>query len=513
MPTQKQNIPLVTKGLETGKPGEFVDSRGTPDCLNMGFSRYTIAKRIGESALGDDLGERIMALPELKVGTTTTLARIGLTAFEAYDAINDVWEDAASAPLTGDEANTIDFTFPLLGGVKILVYTNGLDAIRKWTGSGPDDVLGGSPPKARYVIAFGPYLVLANIVDGGNNYYSRVQWCDTGLIETWSGGNAGFQDLIDDEQDITGLALWGDAIAVHKSNCIYLGGLVTTSAVFQFVRKATGAGAVAGATIKNIPGGPQVFLAKDGIRTFGGGNEAPLLPADVQDDIREGLNPAHAYKSCAVVVPEKDEYWVAMPIGSQTEPETVYVYNYKTGQVYKDSRTNLTCFGMYTNTSQQSIDDISTPIDATPGRFDDVTNLSLNPLIVFGHSGGETTRRQGIYTDNEGPISAYWTSKDYTGEDFSEVDDPSVMMRWQGLQVWAKGTGVTVAYSINGGSTWNTIKTLELDSDYPSDDAPDVAYFDVVSSRIRFKFSNAEADGTFALKQFQMEALTRENRR
>lgn len=508
MATAKINVSMPIIGLSTGKPGEFIDKRSTPDCKNVEFSRFTISKRVGELPLGDSANQRILALGELERATTRYIFRIGTTKFEEYTA--GAWTSRANAALTGSESEVVDYTFPLLSSQKILVYTNGIDAIRKWTGTGNDANLGGTPPIAKYVLAFGPYLVLAYVYDSGNPRESRVQWCDTGLIETWAGGNAGFVDLIDDQQNITGLALYSDGITVHKDNCIYVGYLVTTSEVFRFDRRNTGVGAVAAATIKNLPDGRQIFLARDGIHVFNGVT-APLLDADIMDDIREMANPQYIYKATAKLVPEKDEYWVALPQGAQTEPETVYKYNYRTGQVHRDERSGLTTFGAFQATDQITIDEISTAIDAYPYRFDDVVNLALAPTVSFGHSDGTVTKRGGVFNDNDVAIDGYWVSKDFTGEDYG-LEDPGILIRWNGMEVWAKGTAVTVSYSTDGGTSWTTIKALTLSGDYPSDSAPARLYFDVVSSKIRFRFQNTADNSYFALKQFIPRGTMREAR-
>jgi hypothetical protein len=511
MPAARLNISLPILGLATGKPGEFIDSRSTPDCQNVEFDRFTIAKRTGESIMGATAGQRILAIGELKVGLSRYVFRIGTTKFEEYDYTLDTWTSRANAALTGTSTEVVDFTFPILGGSKVLVYTNGLDNLRKWTGSGNDFDLGGTPPKAKFVLAVGPYLMLANITDGGNTYYSRVQWSDTGDIETWSGGNANSTNLIDDQQDITGLALYSDGVTVHKENCIYVGYRVSTSEVFRFDRRNTGVGTIADATIQNLPDGKQVFLSREGIHIFNG-ITAPLLDSDMMEEIRRGANPQHIYKATSKLVREKDEYWVALPLGSQTEPETVFKYNYATGQVYKDIRTSVTTFGEFELSDELTWDDISTSWDAYSGRWDDLINLALAPTIAIGHSDGIVTKRQGIYNDNGTAIDSYWISKDYTAADFG-FDNPSILMRWQGIEVIAKGTAVDVYYSIDGGSTWVSIGELTLLSDYQTDDAPGKLYFDVISSKIRFKFANSDDDSYFALKQFLPVATKREARR
>ena len=509
MASAKLNISTPILGLTTGKPGEFIDKRATPDCENVEFDKFTIAKRTGTSLMGLTLSERVLAIGELHRELSRYVFRIGLTKFEEYST--EVWTDRAHTALTATVTETVDFTFPLLAAQKILVYTNGLDLIRKWTGSGNDALLGGSPPKAKFVLAVGPYLVLANVIDGGNNYYSRVQWCDTGDAEMWSGGNSGSTDLIDDMQAITGIELYSDGLTVHKENAIYVGYLVTTSEVFRFDRRPTGVGAIARGTIKNLPDGRQAFLARDGIHVFNGVT-APLIEADMMQEIRDGANPQHIYKSTAKLVREKDEYWVAVPIGSQTEPETIYKYNYRTGQVHKDTRDDLTCFGEFEEITQLTWDDISTAWDNYAGRWDDVIHLNLAPTIAIGHSDGIVTKRQGVYNDNEVAIDAYWISKDFTAEDYG-LEDPGILMRWSGMELWAKGNAVQVSYSVDGGTNWTIVKTVTLAGDYPTDAAPIRIFFDVISSKIRFRFKNDTASSYFVLKQFMPVASKRESRR
>jgi hypothetical protein len=193
----------------------------------------------------------------------------------------------------------VSYAFPVLAGEKVAVYTNGIDPVRKCGVAGMDSVLGGSPPKAKFAYAYGDYLILAQHQDGGNIYPARVQWPDTGNPENWaqvSGSNAGSQDLLEDPEDITGGGVFGGLLTVHKKSSIYLGQVVTTADVFRFEQKATGVGAVSGATIQNIPSGEQIFLASDGIHLFNG-LTAPLIDSPVQDEIREQANPAYLYKA------------------------------------------------------------------------------------------------------------------------------------------------------------------------------------------------------------------------
>jgi hypothetical protein len=506
----KKAVPLPILGLDTSGPSEYLDSRATPDCMNMELYRRTIRKRLGTSALGSSLGERVMGINQLQLGSEIHVVRMGLTKVEVLNQGLGTWSSIASAVLTGTLSDRFSYAFPVLSGAKILVYTNGIDAIRKYTGTGNDADLGGSPPVAKYVLSYKGYLLLGHITDG-STFAFRLRWSDTGDPETWTGGNSGTVDLIEDDQEITGMSEFGDFITIHKNNSIYVGYLVTTSEIFRFDRKSTGVGTVANDTIRSIPTGEQIFLASDGIHLFNG-ITAPLIQSPVMDEMREEMNPEYIHLSWGVVVRELDEYWVGVPLGSDETPSTVYKYNYRTGQVYKDSRDDCTAVFAYQKTTQITWDEKTTTWDSDVTRWNDVIYAALNPTVIFGDSAGVTSERAASNSDISSAISSYWISKDFTIEDI-DPNEMGRLMRWTDIQVWSKGGTIKIEYSINEGSSWTNVGTFSLTSAYPSDSEPLYGYFDVISTRIRFRFSNMVAGESFDLKKFIVETVPREVRR
>lgn len=509
--TAKKPILLPVRGLDVSAPAEFIDPSGASAVQNIEVNRNIIRKRTGTVAYGTSMSERVMAFTELTTGDATYLLRFGMTKVEQVDKSSATWTDITGTALTGLSQDLYDFAFPVLSGSRILTFTNNIDPIRKYTGSGNTAVLGGTPPNAKFMIAYNGYLILANITDGGTRYPARIQWPDTGDPENWTTGNAGSADLVADGENVSGLGFFGPYYTVHLNSSIYLGYAVTTSEVFRFDRKATGVGAAAHYTIKNLPNGAQIFLANDGLHLFDGQN-APLVEHKAVDEIRETLNPLYLSRSTAVVVRELDEYWLAVPTGTQTNPETIYKYNYRTGDFFKDTRTNMTAFSTYIDSDEESWDSDSGTWDSDATRWDDFNLNSLNPVVIFGDSAGATTiRSEGTTNDNATAIDSYYTTKDFTAEDFGL--ETGRLIRWSGLQVWAKGDFVDIEYSIDGGTSWVDVGTLTLDSDYPLDDTPIMAWFDVVSSGVRLRFSNATAGETFTLKKFYIEASQREMRK
>jgi hypothetical protein len=502
----KQNVLLANLGLDVSAPAEYIDPRSTPNGQNMFVNRNAIHKRVGTIAIGNSLGEEVMYIKELLVDSTRYVVRIGLTKVELLNEAVGTWGAITGSVLTGTSAEVVSTATPLLSGARILTFSNFKDNIRKYTGTGNTADLGGTPPKAKFMQEYGPYLVLAHIDDGVSKKRMRVQWCDTGDIETWTGGNSGAQDLLEDGNDVTGLNIFGNYLCVHKESSIYLGYLVPTSTIFQFDRKNTGVGTICNNTIQNIGENAQIFLARDGIRIFNG-ISAPLIESPITDEIRESVNPQYVHKCWSVVVPELNEYWVGIPIGSQTSPDTVYKYNYITGQCYKDYRPNITAIGKYQRTSDLTWATDSGTWDEATDRWDDVSLLSQHYTVLLGDNTGITSRRDGSYNNDNGvAIDAYRETKDFEGSEKGKL------VRWLEMQFLAKGNSVTIDYSTDSGNTWTNIDTYTLSNEYPTDDDPKYAYFDVVSSKIRFRFRNNTLGETFSLKDFIIAFSEREMR-
>jgi hypothetical protein len=105
-----------------------------------------------------------------------------------------------------------------------------------------------------------------------------------------------------------------------------------------------------------------------------------------------------------------------------------------------------------------------------------------------------------------------WETKEFTATDFG-IPDIDTMMRWTGLELWALGNSFDVSYSTDSGNSWVSVGTVPLTSYYPQDSAPINVYFDVVSSSIRFRFTNTAENQVFTIKKYQIEAKPREARR
>lgn len=501
--------PIPVLGMDVSKPGEFITARATKRSVNMQIRRSLIDKRPGTAALGTGLGQRVQYMVELDNGASTWFVRIGTSKFEELNKTTLAWTNRAHAAMTGDTEEQISVAFPLLSGVRVLTYTNGLDPVRKYIGGVNDVVLGGSPPLCKYLIYYSGYLLLLNIIVGGNVYPWRFDWSDSGDIETYSGGNSGSLNLLEDSGDITGGGNYGQFFTIHKENAIYVGAQTNTSAVFRVERKETGAGTIAHKTILSLPTGEQLFLARDGLRIFNG-ITAPPIEAPINDELRDLLNPLMAYKSWGVIVRELDEAWIGVPLGSDEEPTTIYKFNYKTRQVNRDNRPNITAIGFYRNTKGQiTYDDLPSTYNAWRGAYDSIALGSLNPIYAFGFSDGSTTYQDTGSSDNGTAISGEWDGKDFTSDDYGLEYD--LLMRWLEIRLWAKGSGfVRVYYTLDGGISYLLAGSLTLPSEFPDDYSPLVLYIDKVSTKFGIRLIHDEDEKSFTLKNYAVVAVERE---
>lgn len=507
--TKRKGGVILIAGLDVSKPAEFIGDQSSPDVQNFYVDRSLLSKRLGTIIKGSTIGGldiEIMSGREFNREGVQYNVRIGMDRVEYYDSGSSAWTNITGTTLTGDATDLIDTAVPLLSGKTILCITNGVDAIRKWTATGNTADLGGTPPRSKFIQEYKTYLVCANIT-GGTDVSQRVQWSDTANPEEWTTGNAGAVDLTEDGEDITGLALFGTYLCVHKKTCIYIGTLVSSSVIFQFDRRVTQAGTVANDSIVNLPSGQQIFLAEDGIRLFNGVT-APLIESPINDEIRDGLNKEYAVKSWGQLVIERDEVWLGIPIGSQTRGETVYKYNYNTGAIHKDTRTGINYCWKATQSTGLTWDQMAGTWDDQTARWNDGQLGALTGEYHFGSIYGLTTvQRTGLTNDNGVTITASWSSKDYQSEVLGQL------LRFQEIWLWAKGSGtVTVEYSTDEGASWTEASgsPITLAGTFPSESSPMRVYIDVVALKMRARFTHDEPDGTLQVKQFFLAYTERE---
>lgn len=500
---------LLISGIDISKPAEYITDESARNSENFEISRGVLTKRIGTVKLGGVVGgtnKEIVGGREFNREDVNYNVRVSREKVERFNNTTEQWVDITGTDLTGTTTDLISTAVPLLSGKPIICIANGKDEIRKWDATGNVALLGGTPPLARFIQEYKSFLVCANIA-GGVDVGQRVQWSDFANPEEWSTGNSGDVDLVEDGESITGLNLFGNYLCVHKERSIYLGYLVSGTAVFQFDRKSTGVGTIANGSIQNLPSGEQIFLAKDGLYIFNGVT-CKTLSAAINEEIRDSINAEYAKKAWSVLVRSKKEVWIGIPLGGDTYGQTVYKYNYETGVVMKDTRSYANAAWIGQSSAGLSWDEMTGTWDEQTGRWDGAGLAKGSDVVNISTVDGYTYAVSETVKDDDGvAVSAQWVTKDYQASQ-------QQISRFNKLELWAKGSSVRVEYSVDHGDTWVEMvdSPHTLTDQYPSIDSPDIFYFDVVSSTIRFRFSNSNAGEALSIKQFIISYIPREMR-
>lgn len=496
-------------GHNTSIPPTYIDPRSTPRSKNTQVWRGLLEKRRGGVDFGTTMGERVLAVGSFRRSGVQYIFRIGPTKFEWWNGT--AWESRAFAALTANDTHIVDWVIPDLLGEKTLIYTNSLDAIRKWDGGATDAALGGSPPKAKYLVYFRGYMLALNTEETGTAFPSRVRRSDAGDIEEWSAGDAGADDLLDDDKEITGGKVFGEYAAIHKETGIYLGYLTNTSSVIRYDRREA-QGTVAGRTIVNLPDGSQIYLSRTGIRIFNGLN-SPFIDSPINEQLREEMNPEFLYRAFALSMDSLNEVWFFIPIGDDENPSTVYKYNYITRQLYVDEREGATAAGIFEVLDRETWDEDPEPWDSDLSSWNTAALAELAPRAMIGFEGGVTVERTGSANDSGEAVDTEWESKDFTAADFGFDDPEGISLEWQGVEVVAKGTAVDVYYSLDEGLNFTLAQSLTLGSDWPTYSNKKIAYFRAFNDKCRFKLKNNAVNGAFSFKQLRPIIVPREGHR
>jgi hypothetical protein len=205
-------------GIVSQAPPHAIPDRAWTDGLNVRFRLGRVIKvggyrRVNATALS---GAPIVGAFEYVQSGGTKIWIVGTTTRLFKKAFGDsaFVDITGGTPLTGTANDFHSFATHK----DTLIITNGVDAVKKWTGTGDIANLGGSPPVARVVEVFQNHVVLGYI----SGFPNRIQWSDLGNAENWSGGEAGSVDFVDDPGEVVAIRNLRDNLMIYKSDAIYV---------------------------------------------------------------------------------------------------------------------------------------------------------------------------------------------------------------------------------------------------------------------------------------------------
>jgi len=337
----------------------------------------------------------------------------------------------------------------------------------------------------------------------GASYPTRVSWSDTGDITDWGSGNAGSTYLYHDPLPIRGMKNLNEFTVVYKKNSIYNGRTVDTSDIFIFDQAYSGIGLSAGRALVDYQG-THYFMGTDDFYLYRGVRPESIASDTVKREVFGRLDGTQTNKSFALLVQDLDEVWFFVVISGNTWPTEIWKFNYRTGFWYFDTCSETSAAGLYTTASSIIWNDLIGTWNDQTFRWDDAFTTTDAPIYLLGDTAGNVLKYDTLVNDdNNVAIDAEWQSMDFTADKFEYYK------RWLQLDFEAKGVSVDIAYSIDYGNTWTSIKTnYTLTPSWPNKMYR--VYFDIVARNIRFRFRNNRLGETFYLRQFYPYYLDRE---
>ena len=303
-----------------------------------------------------------------------------------------------------------------------LILTNGIDPVMKYTGTGNVQLLGGSPPKAKFVIEFENHLHLLSTVEGGYSCPQRDRHSNIGTIETWTGGTSGFTELVENPDWIMGVSKLGQNKIIYKDNSITTSSWLGSPILFRYnENEIVGIGLIASGSLQTY-NGIDIFLGQDNVYMYDGAGIPNGVGNLIKDELFKKVLPQYINRSMSVIMKDTSEYWLLTCVNNEY-PDYAWVLNLDTGSWYHFAFPGITTIGNYQKETGTIgiIDDLVGTIDEQNWRYDDANISKQSPIVILGNKDGYTYEsNQFIFVDNpliynltydEGSVVTYATIK------------------------------------------------------------------------------------------------------
>ena len=207
--------------------------------------------------------------------------------FHAFNATTEAWVDKTGVtPLTANEASQVVVRAMYYGGERVIIFTNGVDVLKKWDGvTATMENLGGSPPVCGCMAVAFNRLLLGNLVTGPDPSPQGVDVSEYRNPDAGYGGTVQQQFLLDVSGDIVAMESIGNRrVGVYLEDGIYVATATGGEFPFRFDLAYKGIhGPVSAQACIPTPRG-HVFLARDATMRIFNGSTQRVLQRDPDDD-------------------------------------------------------------------------------------------------------------------------------------------------------------------------------------------------------------------------------------
>lgn len=392
---------------------EWIGGEYSPDAENVYSKDGKIKVRPGYATFATNtLAGVPMASDEfyLMAGTKYLLA-VSTTKAYSYNTSTGAWDDITGTgiSLTGDADDVVSFETMN----DLWIFTNGVDAIQKWTGTGDIAVLGGSPDKAKLVTKYQNHLVTMHTIDGAAKVWPQgVAWSDSGLPEVWTGGSSGSANLAEGVDFIRNYSFIDQLLYIYKERSIVpVNYTANADAPFDFTEtKFRGVGLAAPRALCSL-NGYDIFFSWDGLYRFDGFSVPQALGSQrISKWLADNISPTYQSRSFMHWVEELAQVWFFFPSTSSSNYcDTVLVYGVDEDMfsIFRLTHT-MTASGYYERIASDTIDSTSTLVDSAFWPIDSRVRTALSPTNLLITSAGQAYQIDYTADKDAGTAFNWW---------------------------------------------------------------------------------------------------------
>lgn len=366
---------------------------------------------------------------------------------------------------SGDEDYIWDTALPILSaGDRVVVATNGIDAIQKWTGTGNLADLGGTPNLAKFVEFFGAVaaeqLLLLWTVDTGTNQPQTIEMSAFGDPENYTNGY--WNDLFRTNDELCGARALQNAIAVYKKESISVAYATGDSVTpLQVKENVVLVGTPSIRTVVDT-GQYHIFFGWNNVYVFDG-LQHRAIGDEVAASIVAEINNAQIHQCFALADYENTLYCLFIPTGGDY-CDKAYVYDWSrrtwaewsfpieftaAGFFYKDSALTCAQYEALGETCQDWLDAGIT--------CDDMLGQADKKTLILGDKDGYVYSFNGG-TDDGTEIASVLTTRDFALTD--EIDGLQAQNAFHKLLKFIAGmtpstATMQVRVSVDHGLSWS----------------------------------------------------------
>lgn len=384
--------------------------------------------------------------------------------------------------------------------------TNGRDVPRFWNGDTGFTFNLWTPTYTDFVTCktlcvFNEHLFLGNLVlTGAVTEPVSVAWSKAGDFEEFEDGDAGVQILYQLVTELQAMNVLGDRIAINSADTLVTGMYNGLPAVFIFetvIPQGTRLAAAKAITTLNVG---HVFISEENFYLFDGTRGLRELGTSIYSDYKTTKDFQYLYRASALTDFSKKTMYFAVPDGD--ESTTIYTARYDiynladitwAKEKYYD---DVSAWGFFINDStviyweDAAWETVDSPWSNELGSWNEEGERLNFPIRVYGTSSGRVVLvTEGAMLDRGNSVYQRYETKDFVAFEPSPtygtpIAPRAVLGRWGEIEFEAKGSGVTVSYSLDQGSTWTEVQDVTLTGQWTNYQLP----IDVSSRQLRLRF-------------------------